>query len=198
MSPAEICCVRGEAALPYIDDLARLRIEVFRAFPYLYDGSIEYEQTYLRRYCASAASCFVLAQVEGHVVGAATGMPLRDEAEDFKRPFLEKNIDPNTIFYFGESVLLPAYRGRGIGVRFIEERERVARAENGITHAAFCAVQRPHDHPRRPSDYVPLDAFWKKRGFEPQPHLTTTFSWRDLDEEHESPKPMLFWMKPLS
>jgi len=34
----------GPALLPYIPELARLRIEVFRDFPYLYDGSLDYEK----------------------------------------------------------------------------------------------------------------------------------------------------------
>ena len=34
----EIKSLSGIDATPYLDDLARLRIEVFRAFPYLYDG----------------------------------------------------------------------------------------------------------------------------------------------------------------
>ncbi|WP_371413269.1 hypothetical protein [Methylophaga sp. SB9B] len=53
------------------------------------------------------------------------------------------------------------------------------------------------DHPRRPAGFRPLDNFWRKRGYEKHPELHTTFSWKELDEEHESPKPMTFWMKKL-
>ena len=35
--------VTGSAIAPYVDDLARLRMQVFRDFPYLYDGTYEYE-----------------------------------------------------------------------------------------------------------------------------------------------------------
>ena len=34
----------GAALDPMLPAIARLRIEVFRAWPYLYDGSAEYEQ----------------------------------------------------------------------------------------------------------------------------------------------------------
>jgi hypothetical protein len=61
----------------------------------------------------------------------------------------------------------------------------------------FCAVERPVDHPRRPVDYRPLDEFWRHRGFVRHPELQTTFSWQDLDETAESPKPMTFWLKIL-
>ncbi len=197
MHNINLTTVHAGNILPYVDDLARLRIEVFREFPYLYDGDMAYERKYLTNYCQSPESVFVVARDGDTVIGVATGVPMRDENEAFKRPFLEHQLDPETIFYFGESVLRSSYRGRGLGVHFIEERERYARSLDRFTHIAFCAVVRPADHPRRSADYVPLDAFWRKRGFEPQPGLQTTFAWRDLDEDSESPKPMQFWMKRL-
>ena len=36
---------QGRAIAPHIGDLARLRTEVFRAFPYLYEGSPGYEES---------------------------------------------------------------------------------------------------------------------------------------------------------
>ena len=51
----------GDQIKPYLDDLARLRIEVFRHFPYLYDGDMDYERKYLDTYARSPESLFVLA-----------------------------------------------------------------------------------------------------------------------------------------
>ena len=34
----------------YRDEIAKLRIEIFRDFPYLYDGDFEYEKKYLKVY----------------------------------------------------------------------------------------------------------------------------------------------------
>lgn len=197
MNPLTITPVYGRDVLPFVDDLARLRIEVFREFPYLYDGDMDYERKYLRNYCQSPESIFVTARDGDEVIGVATGVPMRDEMDAFKKPFVEHGFDPERIFYFGESVLRRSHRGQGIGVRFIEAREQYARDLGRFTHLAFCAVDRPDAHPRRPPGYVPLDAFWSKRGFAIQPHLRTTFSWRDIDEETESPKPMTFWLKAL-
>ena len=39
--------VTGTAIAPYVNDLATLRMQVFRDFPYLYDGTHEYEQHYM-------------------------------------------------------------------------------------------------------------------------------------------------------
>jgi hypothetical protein len=58
-------------------------------------------------------------------------------------------------------------------------------------------VVRPDAHPARPKDYVPLDDFWKKRGYRKRPDLISKFTWRDIGERNESDKPMVFWMKRL-
>lgn len=193
-----ITLLSGSAIEPVIPDLAQLRITVFREFPYLYDGDLAYEAQYLQTYVRSAGSLCVLARDDrGQVVGASTALPLADETEEFQRPFLTAGLDPAKVFYFAESVVLSAWRGVGLGVRFFAEREAHARALGGFGWCAFCAVQRPLDHPRRPVDFQPLDGFWAKRGFVPQAHLHTTYHWRDLDESEESAKPMSFWLKEL-
>ena len=56
---------------------------------------------------------------------------------------------------------------------------------------------RPPDHPKKPSDYVPHDAFWTKRGFVKQPELRAESAWLDLGDAQETPKPMVFWTKQL-
>jgi GNAT superfamily N-acetyltransferase len=189
--------LHGAAIAQQLPGLARLRIQVFREFPYLYEGSEDYERNYLQTYLKSPDSLFVLVFDGDRLVGASSGLPLVDEVADMRRPFEAQGYDLSKIFYCGESVLLPEYRGRGLGVRFFEEREAHARSLGRFEKICFCAVERPEDHPRRPVDYVPLNAFWQRRGYQQQPDLRTTFLWRDLDETTESPKPMVFWMKAL-
>ncbi|MGL3608201.1 GNAT family N-acetyltransferase [Rhizobium sp. G187] len=186
----------GSDAVPFFDDLARLRATVFRDFPYLYEANPAYEQTYLATYAKSEGSVFVIARDGETVVGVATGTPMAGETDEVKAPFLASGRDPADYFYFGESVLLSAYRGQGIGVKFFEGREAQAR-KLGLNYATFCAVERPDTHPRRPADYVPLNAFWAKRGYTHHPELATTFSWRDLDDVSDSPKPLSFWIRDL-
>jgi len=180
-----------------LDDLARLRITVFRAFPYLYDGDVAYERGYLRAYTETPGGVLIVARDGDRVVGASTGVPLAGEPDNVRAAVAAASLSAKTTFYFGESVLLPEYRGRGLGVRFFEAREAHARALGGFTHAVFCAVERPADHPRRPADYQPLEGFWRKRGYTPLAKARCTFSWQDLDEGGPSPKPMVFWGKRL-
>ena len=62
---------------------------------------------------------------------------------------------------------------------------------------AFCGVVRPADHAAAPAGYVPLDAFWRKRGYAPVAGMVGQFSWRDIGDAAESEHPMQFWTKPL-
>lgn len=186
----------GAAIEPYLKDLAALRIQVFREFPYLYEGTLEYEARYLQSYASSERSVVVIAREGANVVGASTAMPATEHDEDVADTFRNTGIDPGQVYYFGESVLRAPYRGRGIGHAFFDQREARAR-ELGFQIAAFCAVERPSDHPRKPRDYVPHDAFWSKRGYVKHPELRAEFAWRDLDELSESRKPMIFWTKRL-
>ncbi|MDT8372082.1 MAG: GNAT family N-acetyltransferase [Gammaproteobacteria bacterium] len=187
----------GDALVRYIPELAQLRIQVFRDFPYLYDGDLAYEETYLQTYIQAPDSVIVLAFDGDKVVGASTGIPLKYETDDVKKPFIDAGYDVDKVFYCGESVLISSYRGQGAGVAFFDHREAHARDIGSFEFSCFCGVQRPEDHPARPEDYVPLDNFWRKRGYEKHPELNTKFSWKELDEDDESPKPMTFWMKKL-
>ena len=186
----------GEAITPYLDALARLRIEVFREYPYLYDGDMAYEQRYLQAFL-QAPDSFLVAVLDGaEVVGASTALPLEHESANIRQPMAEAGYEVEKVFYFGESVLRREYRGRGLGVRFCEERERRARQLGRFDTLAFCAVVRPEEHPLRPEGYRPLDEFWRRRGFA----LTDVFcfiSWQEVGEEGETPKPLRFWMKTL-
>jgi len=178
-----------EAALPA---LGRLRIAVFREWPYLYDGSEAHERDYVRAFASAPDAVLVAAFDGGAIVGAATASPMA--AQD--AAVLACFPSPQGHFYFGESVLLSEYRGRGIGHAFFDHREDHARA-CGASVAAFCGVVRPAEHPLRPPGFRPLDAFWRARGYAPAPGMVTHFDWRDIDRAEETPHPMQFWTKPL-
>ncbi len=185
----------GTTLMQYIPELARLRIEVFRDFPYLYDGNYEYEEKYLQTYIDTPSSVIVLAIDGERVVGASTALPMKYETDELKKPFIENNYNLDEVFYCSESVLNKDYRGLGLGVHFFEQREAHAKELGGFKTITFCCVERSLNHPRRPLNYVPLDAFWNKRGYFKHPELKTTYLWKDLDDTEETPKPMTFWIK---
>lgn len=197
MSELAIRRVVGAAITPHLDDLAQLRIQIFRDWPYLYDGDRDYERDYLETYVRSRDALCVLVMDGGRVVGAATGVPMDEENEAFRRPFAAAGFDLGRVFYIGELILLAEYRGRGLGVRCLAELEDHARCLGRFGWTALCAVDRPSDHPRRPSDAPVLDGFWERRGYVRRPELHTTYVWKELDEAEPSPKPMTFWLKAL-
>jgi len=187
----------GRALEEALGDLARLRISVFRAFPYLYDGDAAYEERYLRAFAAEPEAMAVLVRDPnaGHaIVGASTCAPLASQEDAFREPFAAHGFDPSAVCYFGESVLLDTYRGRGIGHAFFDLREAHA-AHLGLSVTGFCAVERPSDDPRRPADYRPLEPFWRARGYAPVAGMTTLYSWPDLGEAEKSAKTMQFWIR---
>jgi len=190
--------VSGVGIAPYVDDLARLRIEVFREFPYLYDGDEDYERKYLQTYVKSPRSLAVLVYDGAQLIGASTGLPMADETPEFQRPFLENGYDVGKVFYCGESVLRRAYRGRGIYKHLFQAREQHASELPGIELCTFCGVRRAPDHPSCPSDYAPLNAIWQRFGYTEHPELQTQYVWKDVDESEPSAKTMRFWTKALA
>lgn len=186
----------GDRLAAALKDVARLRIAVFAEWPYLYDGDMEYERRYLAAYRDSPGAVVVGAFDGDRLVGAATGAPMEDHADEFAAAFEGTGHALPDIFYCAESVLLPEYRGRGLGHAFFDAREAHARAL-GRRFSAFCAVMRPDDHPARPAGARPLDEFWRKRGYAPLPGVTAAFSWRDIGDAAETAKPMQFWLRAL-
>ena len=186
----------GEDFSPLIPDISRLRISVFREFPYLYDGDLAYEAEYLRHYVDSPKSVVVVAQHNGAVVGASTGLPLTEADPAFLTAFEGADIDPNTVFYFGESVLAKAHRNQGVGGRFFDLREAHVRPEGFLT-CAFCAVVRDPADPRQPDGYTPLHGFWQRRGYTHRPELTASFRWKEIGDDDETDHTVSFWIKTL-
>lgn len=184
----------GEEIAAALGDLADLRIAVFAAWPYLYDGDRDYEARYLAEYAAAPDAVLVAAFDDGRIVGAATAAPMRHQKDAFRAPFEARGIATDALFYFGESVLLPQYRGHGVGHAFFDHREAAA-MRAGATAACFAAVIRPEDHPERPEGHRPLDAFWQGRGYAPIEGLVTELAWKEHGAADETAKPMQYWIK---
>lgn len=186
--------LRGDALRGWLPSLANLRIAVFREWPYLYEGNPAYEETYLTAFAASPGAALIAALDGDRVVGCATCQPMTEAEEVVRQAFRGRGLDPARWCYFGESVLLPAYRGRGAGVRFFELREAHARAL-GSAATAFCSVTRNDNDPRRPKEYAPLDGFWRRRGYERRADISLVFDWQEVGDDHKTPHALGFWVK---
>jgi GNAT superfamily N-acetyltransferase len=191
-----VSVLTGSSVHGVIPELANLRIAVFREYPYLYEGSVEYEHKYLKRYAESEQCIVVVVRDGDNIVGASTGMPLSNEASEVVDPIRKAGHQIKEWFYLAESVLLPEYRGRRLGHRFFEERI-IHAVDYGYKKACFCAVVRPDDHPMKPSNYLSLTPLWNRHGFQKADGIETTFSWREIGEQHETEKTMAYWVREL-
>lgn len=196
MTPVRHEVVYGSALSPHLHAVAALRIEVFREWPYLYEGSLAYELTYLRSYLDAPDSVCILVWAGDQLVGASTACGLA-HVKEARIPFDAMGPDPTTVYYAGESVLRKPFRGKGIGAPFYALREEAGK-RFGYTHLAFASVIRPETHPAKPADYVSLDAYWTRRGYTPLPNHIAHFSWPDVGDTEETSKPLGFWIKSLA
>ncbi|MEZ5462939.1 GNAT family acetyltransferase [Dokdonella sp.] len=192
-----VLTLRGREIVDWLPAVARLRIAVFRDYPYLYDGDVAYEERYLASFAQAPDSVLVLVLSGEQVVGASTGLPLANTEPGFQAPFHERGMPVDEVFYCAESVLLPDYRGLGFGHRFFDEREAHARALGTVRWTSFAAVDRDVGDPRRPSDYRGNDLFWTRRGYVRQPAMSMRLAWKQIGEARETEQFLTFWMRKL-
>lgn len=186
----------GKEIANVVNELGNLRISVFRSFPYLYEGNLLYEKNYLQTYIDAKDSMLFSIWDGGEMVGATTCIPLVNETAEVKEPFEKAGLALQEIFFFGESILLGPYRGKGLGKLFFEEREKHAGSFNTFKSTYFCGVERSLNHSLKPEGYKPLDSFWRSQGYEPA-GLVSFFEWKDIDDHLPSSKKMNYWKKDI-
>lgn len=187
----------GATLKTYLHSLAKLRVDVFREYPYLREPNLLEETAYLKRFCTSKEAIGVLVFDNTTLVGASLGIPLSLETEEFQKPFLENALDPNAYFFFGESALLKNYRGRGIGHHFFDVREAHVLQYKKYKHICFCTPQRPENDPLKPPGYLLLNDFWRKRGYIHTPEFNTTLTWKEIGKKEPEAQVMTFWIKDI-
>jgi GNAT superfamily N-acetyltransferase len=184
--------IRGQEIENYIDHLGRFRIEIFREYPYLYDGSIEYERVYLSRYSLNPESLLLILQDDRGIIGACTGMPLTGEDFEFQNAFVGENKDE--IYYIGEVMLRADSRGQGLGSSLLSTALSLIDFSR-FKKVSLCTVDRGLNHSRRPRNFCPPDYLWEKYGFVKSDNLLTYLAWKDIGDEIETHKPLNIWFK---
>lgn len=187
----------GSELTPYRDDLARLRMTVFREWPYLYEGTYEYEKNYLAAYLQNSDSLSYLVFDDDQLVGATTAIPGEASDEAFRGPLEKHDLNPSDLLYLGESLLLPKYRGLGMGHRYFDIREEHAR-KLGLKKTYFCSVIREHNHPLKPKNARELTPFWKQRGYLPLEDAVVYYQWLDRGQKKEDKKGLQVWLRKAS
>lgn len=103
------------AAIPALSDL---RIRIFRAWPYLYDGTADYEAAYLAEFIREPGAVLIVAHDGDAVVGAATASPMAGQKPEFQLPLRAHGMDVARIFYFGSRFCSPIITDRVSAINF--------------------------------------------------------------------------------
>ncbi len=191
----------GAAIRPYVRDVAALRLEGFRAFPYLYEGTMAYEESYLAAYADAPRSMLIRVLAEGQLAAVATATPLCSSSEivaEGPERFRRAGLDPTTFYYYAEILVKPAYRRRGIAEAIYRERERLA-VEWGYENLCLAIVVRPDDHPLRPATYKSPEHIWRRDGFV-KTAIEFAYHWPTIFPDgsvRDVANPMVFWTKRL-
>ena len=188
--------LHGGDVRPYLEDIAQMRISMFREFPYLYAGYIEYEREYLENYFKSDTSTILLVFDEGEVVAFSSSILLADELDEIKRPFLDRNLPVEEYLYIGEMMIKPEYRGKGLLRKFFESQESYAK-QNGYQHAVFMTVKRDKNHPARPIEYKEIDPIWRHFGYERMQGIFIAMPWQRVDTGKEEMNYLDVWYKDI-
>ncbi len=192
---ARVWTYSGQEARDYFEDIARMRITMFREFPYLYNGSFEYEKEYLEAYFKSLnAKILLVFDTNNEIVGFSNSIPLAEELDEIKAPFKEHGLDLNHYLYIGEVMLKEEYRGKGFARQFFTYHENNART-NGYDYTVFMTVDRTEDDLDKPKDYVSPDAIWNHFGYTKDKNLSITMDWPSVDQSRDSKNTLSIWWK---
>jgi GNAT superfamily N-acetyltransferase len=179
----------GAEMAPHLPALAQLGTVVFREPPHLYDGDGRYDEAHIAALGGSRRSLLILAFHNDTIVGASACLPLEDATPNIQSPFLRRGLPLDEYFYFSESVLLPAFRGRGIGATWFHTREQHARTVSGSSFSCFCTFRR--------ADHRSQLRLWYRLGYAPAPDLVCSMPWQEIGQKAETDHMMQFWTKPL-
>lgn len=184
--------IKGKNISAYIEQLGKYRIDIFKEYPYLYEGDLEYERSYLSRYAQSNGSILLISYDQKGIVGACTGIPLQDEEEEFIAPF--KNEDITSIFYIGEIMVRSDSRSKGLGTALLSNIIELIALEN-YKKICLYTVQREQNHPLKPKNYISPDNLWMKFDFKKDLERLVYYHWRELNDNRETIKAMNVWSK---
>jgi hypothetical protein len=188
----------GSSFREFIPCIARLRLEIFREYPYLQERNIEEEKQFLKKHSEHPEAIAILVFEGSTIVGASMGIPMIYEKKEYQKSLLERRLNPAAIFYFDTSTLLKQYRGRGITHHFFDLKELHAKTLNHFEHTCFFNVDRtetPLIPP--PADYLSLHNFWRQRGYIHHPDIVQHIDWRDVGELEITKKKLSCWIKNL-
>lgn len=183
--------------IPFI---ATQRITMFKQYPYLYQGTSDGEYEYLSWFAQLPTSTVAVAYDGEIPIGFLTGSALIDFESHFHGSadlFRNAGLDSESYYYFGEVIVLPAYRDNSICRHLFAALEQHAR-DHGFSAVCFTCEQH-EQHPLKPANYKELGPLFTKLGYS-KTGLTILFDWDTIQPDGSIAKmfhPLTYWMKDL-
>jgi hypothetical protein len=193
--------ISGKDIVHYLDILTQMRIALFQEYPYLYCGDFDYEKKYLEEYLKEERSILAIALYNDKVVATLTGMPLASESSviaDLKNKLQAQGENPNDYFYYGEVLVQPEYRGKGLYLQMYKTLDQWIQ-KWGYSFACFLTVLRDENDPRKPKGYKCPDLLAERAGFR-KTNTGISFSWPTIQasgEVKDSSNELLMWVKKI-
>ena len=174
---------QGTAIEPHNEEIISIVNRVFYDYPYRYDGKSEGYTESIKEHAKSANGYVVLAMDGEKVVGVATGIPLSESGVTLP------GVDPSSVYYLCELLLLPEYRGQGLGTKMGREIEHFAK-EHGYTLLALTSMEAP--------GYTSAHTAFKKLGYTKHPDKYYETSWVHVGETEPTSHRLFFWTRPIT
>lgn len=186
------------------DDISRLIELNKKAFLLMAEENVVWSERQLQNHLRLFPTGQLVAIVDDAIVGAVASLIIQSSRDPYRGHTYGgitdggyfHNHDPQGDTLYGADVYVDP-DCQGIGHQFFDAREAQA-CKYRSRYAAFCAVNREPDDPRRPETYRSLEPCWKKRGYIQQPDIKATFDWREVGKPLDSSHTLTFWIKELT
>jgi GNAT superfamily N-acetyltransferase len=188
--------LKGSQIQDYLEQIAQLRLTIFKEYPYLYDGGLKDELVYLQHYTNHAEATAIITSCGNELAGAVTAIPLQYESEEITSPLASMQYPVECTIYIGELLFYPDYRNKGLGTRLLSGIEQHFHSQKNYEYLTSATVNRAEDHLCRPEGYVPIERFLQRNQFAKMPGVTTHITWKEIDGVHRDHE-MQFWIKAL-
>lgn len=123
MKSIAIETLKGKQLVSHLSELAKLRLTVFREYPYLYEGNLDFERHYLSLFANSEDAFLAIAKEGNKVIAAISGFPLDCAQKEIRNAFTHYPMSTKEIFALCEIVVLKEYRSQKIGTLLYREFE---------------------------------------------------------------------------
>lgn len=177
-----IVVLRGAEIEPYLPEIVDLMVEVYRESPFFYEGTREEYLPLVKAYSDSPQGIACVLFDGKKIIGVAAGAPLNQVSEKWQTPFKNESLDQ--IYYLGDEVLHPQYRGKHLGSKlfdlFMEE------VPKSFSTVAFTMMEKSAEEPG-------VKGVLQNRGFVERKDKTVVIPWTEIGSKEEVPHKLVFW-----